>query len=188
MGHLPSPGPSWLAWRPVGEAYFERVDEHRFVPTDHVGGAWATDEQHVAPALGLLAHAVEQDRDRRRDDGLALTRLSFDILGVLGMSEVEVEVRVLRPGRTIELVEASLHQGGRAAVVLRAWLVARGDTAGLAGTDLPRLAPPDAVPAWDPTTVWPGGFIASADLRRSRSNRAGPRSGCAPRCRWCGSR
>ena len=150
----------------MSDPYFERVDEHRFEPTDHVGGAWATDEQHVAPAMGLLAHAVEQDRDRRRDDGLALTRLSFDILGVLSMTEVEVDVRIVRAGRTIELAEAAMTQHGRTAVVLRAWLMSRGDTAGLAGTDVPRLRPPSAVQPWDPTTVWPGGFIASVDLRR----------------------
>lgn len=147
--------------------YFVRLDERRFAPTEHVGGAWTTDEQHVAPALGLLAHAVERHRDARRDDGLPLTRLSYDILGVLAMSEVEVDVRVTRPGRTIELVEATMTQHGRAAVVLRAWLVARGDTAGLAGTDLPPLDPPDAVPPWDPTSVWPGGFIAAAEVRRA---------------------
>ncbi len=147
-------------------AYFERLDERRFVPTEHVGGGWNPDEQHVAPPMGLLTHAVEQDRDRRRDDRLALTRLSFDVLGVLTMTEVEVDVRVVRAGRTIELVEAAMTQHGRIAVVVRAWLMARGDTAALAGTDLPRLDPPSAVQPWDPTTVWPGGFIASVDLRR----------------------
>jgi hypothetical protein len=147
--------------------YFERLDERRFQPTAHVGGGWNPEEQHVAPPMGLLAHAVELDRDRRRDDGLALARLSYDILGVLTMTEVEVDVRVVRAGRTIELVEAVMTQHDRTAVVLRAWLMARGDTAALAGSDLPRLDPPSAVASWDPTTVWPGGFIASVDLRRS---------------------
>jgi hypothetical protein len=147
--------------------YFLRTGENAFTPTEHVGGAWQTDEQHIAPALGVLTHAVELDHARRRPtDLLTLSRLSFDILGVLPLEEVRVSVRVLRPGRTIELVEAELSHDGRAAVLLRAWLVAEGETAGLAGTHLPPLPAPDELPEWDPTTVWDGGFIASARLRR----------------------
>ena len=148
--------------------YFERLDEHRFAATERVGGAWTTDEQHIAPALGLLAHEVERDRDRRGRDGLAVGRLSYDILGTLPVDTVEVTVQVLRPGRTIELVEASLRHGGRDAVRLRAWLVQRGETGSHAGTSLPRLPSPDDVPPWDPTTVWPGGFIDSVEVRREQ--------------------
>lgn len=146
--------------------YFVRTGEHAFTPTEHVGGAWTEHEQHIAPALGLMTHLVEVDRDRRRDDGLLVSRLSFEILGVLPLEEVEVDVRVIRPGRTVELVEASLRHAGRPAVLLRAWLVAAGSTRAIAGTDLPRAAPPETMPEWDPTQVWPGGFIASAQVRR----------------------
>lgn len=149
-------------------AYFHRTGPVTFRATDHVGGAWALDEQHVAPALGLLAHVVEADRDRRRDDGLVVARLSYDILGTLPVDEVRVDVRVLRPGRTIELVEATLAHAGRAAVVLRAWLMRPGDTAGVRGTALPRIAPPDDLPAWDPSTVWPGGFVTTTEIRRGQ--------------------
>ena len=147
-------------------AYFERTGDTSWTPTRHVGGAWDVDEQHVAPALGLMAHLVEADRDRRRDDGLVLTRLSYDILGTLPMDEVTVEVHVRRPGRTIELVEAVLSHAGRPGVALRAWLLGAGDTAAVAGTDLPRIPGPDEVEPWDPTSVWPGGFIESVDVRR----------------------
>ncbi|HET6968960.1 MAG TPA: thioesterase family protein [Ornithinibacter sp.] len=149
-------------------AYFHRTGPSTFRATDHVGGAWALDEQHVAPALGLLAHLVETDRDRRRDDGLVVARLCYDILGTLPLDEVTLDVRVLRPGRTIELVEATLAHGGRAAVVLRAWLMRPGDTGGLRGTALSPIAPPDDLPAWDPSTVWPGGFVATTEIRRGQ--------------------
>jgi hypothetical protein len=147
-------------------AYFERLDEETFRATEHVGGAWRLDEQHIAPALGLLAHAVERDRDRRRDDGLVLGRLSYDILGAVPVDVVTIAVRLLRPGRTIELVEATLAHGGRAVVVLRAWLMQQRDTTTIVGGGFPPMAPPEEVPAWDPTTVWPGGFIASVEVRR----------------------
>ena len=144
-------------------SYFVRTGASTFAPTAHVGGAWQLDEQHIAPALGLLTHLVEAERP-----SLAISRLSFDILGVVPMEEVAVAVRVLRPGRTVELVEAELSHAGRPAVLLRAWLQAERDTAAVAGTGLSPIPPPSALPAWDPTTVWPGGFIASVELRRDQ--------------------
>jgi hypothetical protein len=149
-------------------AYFERIDEHTFRATDHVSGAWDPGIQHIAPALGLLAHAVEADCDTRRGDGLVIGRLSYDILGTIPVDVVRIEVGVLRPGRTIELVQATLSHAGRAAVLLRAWLMRPGDTAGLRATPLPPITPPENMPAWDPTTVWPGGFIASVQVRREQ--------------------
>ena len=147
-------------------AYFERTGDTSFRATHHVGGAWNLDEQHIAPALGLLAHVVELDRDARRGDGLVLGRLSYDILGTVPVDVVDTEVRVLRAGRTIELVEARLAHGGRDAVLLRAWLMRPGDTTAVHGSALPRIPPPADLDAWDPTTVWRGGFVASARIRR----------------------
>ena len=147
-------------------AYFERIGDTSFRATHHVGGAWNLDEQHIAPALGLLAHVVELDRDARRGDGLVLGRLSYDILGTVPVDVVDTEVRVLRAGRTIELVEARLTHGGRDAVLLRAWLMRPGDTTAVHGSALPRIPPPADLEPWDPTTVWRGDFVASAQIRR----------------------
>ncbi len=76
---------------------------------------------------------------------------------------------MLRPGRTIELVEATLSRDGRDVVLLRAWLMQSADNRVLEATSLPRLAPPHDMPAWDATSVWPGGFIASAEVRRQQT-------------------
>lgn len=148
------------------EPYFERVDTHRFRPTRHVGGGWNPDEQHIAPAFGLLAHAVETDRDARRNDGLRLGRVSCDILGVIPMEAVDIEIDILRAGRTIELVEAHMRHDGRTAVILRAWLMAGGDTAAIAGSGLSTIAPVTQMAPWDIGTRWPGGFVRSVEIRR----------------------
>lgn len=147
-------------------SYFKRTGPFTFAPTEHVSGAWNFDEQHIAPALGLLAHVTEQDRDSRRDDDLVATRLSYDIWGTVPMSEVATSVRVLRPGRTIELVVSTLTHQGRTVVTLRTWLMLRGETAAIAGSGVRSVPGPHEVADWDPTTVWPGGFIASAQVRR----------------------
>lgn len=146
--------------------YFERLGAARFRATEHTLGAWSPAEQHIAPSLGLLAHVIEIDRDRRRDDRLPLTRLSYDILGTVPVAEVDVTVRVIRPGRSIELVEATMSHGDRAVLVLRAWLMQRFPTAHLAGSALPSIPGADEMPAWNMSGVWPGGFIASAEVRR----------------------
>lgn len=148
--------------------YFERLDAATFRATPLTGGAWKVDEQHIAPALGLLTHVIETDRDARRDDGLQITRVTFDIWGTVPIAEVATEVRVVRPGRTIELVEASLSHAGRVVVSARAWLMSTSDITALAGSALDPLPAPDDLEPWDPTQVWPGGFIGTVELRRDQ--------------------
>ncbi len=150
----------------LGRAYFERLSQTSFLPTEHVGGAWADDEQHIAPVIGLVAHAIEVDHAARRPERLELARLSCDILGKLPLEPFDLTVSVLRPGRTIELVEARLSHAGRAAVIARAWLTQPYATSEFAATPLPRILPPTELPPWDPTQVWPGGFIRSLEVRR----------------------
>lgn len=149
-------------------AYFERLGEGRFRATAEVSGAWRIEEQHIAPALGLLAHEVLRDQERRRPDRLVLSRASYDLLGTVPVSEVQIDVTVVRPGRTIELVEATLTHGGRTIVRLRAWLLEPRDTSEISGAPFEPLPPPEELVGWDPTSVWPGGFIASVELRRNQ--------------------
>lgn len=33
-------------------AFFERLSDTRYLPTEHTGGAWNIREQHIAPAMG----------------------------------------------------------------------------------------------------------------------------------------
>ncbi|MGC5224561.1 thioesterase family protein [Micromonospora sp. DT81.3] len=147
-------------------AYFQRLAPGRFHATPAVQGAWNIAEQHIAPALGLLTHAVETDRAARRDDDLHVARLSFDILGTMPIDEVRIDVRVLRPGRTIELVEATLDLRGRVAVILRAWLQKPGDTGSISGTALPRIRPRDDLEPWEGSVIWPGEFVRTVEARR----------------------
>ncbi|MBZ5735612.1 thioesterase family protein [Nocardioides sp. TRM66260-LWL] len=149
-------------------SYFVRTGPATLSPTPLVGGAWNPHEQHVAPALGVLAHAVEQDARARRDDVLLLSRATWEILGTLTLEPVEVAVEVRRPGRTIELVDATLSQGGRAAILLRAWLQAPRDAGSVAGGAEEPMAGPAALEPWDPTTDWPGAFITTLAVRRRR--------------------
>ncbi|GEK03882.1 thioesterase family protein [Streptomyces sp. 1-11] len=146
-------------------SYFEPIDARRYKPTAHASGAWDPDEQHFSPLGGLVVHAMEGHLAGRADDGLVLSRISFDILGRLALDECEIRVETIRPGRTIELVEAVVLIAGRAVVRARAWLLASGDTSAVAGGAPAPLAPPDELAPWPMSEVWPGGYIASLDVR-----------------------
>ncbi|MGW7087648.1 thioesterase family protein [Streptomyces sp. NPDC054871] len=146
-------------------SYYEPIDEHRYKPTPHAGGAWSTDEQHFSPLGGLIVHAIDRHLAARPDSGLLLSRISFDILGRLALDECEIRVETLRPGRTIELVEAVVLMAGRQVVRARAWLLAAGDTSAVAGGGAEKLTPPEALAPWPMASVWPGGYITSLEVR-----------------------
>lgn len=152
------------------DAYYVRLGGSRFRSTVHAQGAWNTSEQHMGAAAGLLAHAVAFDHPRT--DVLPV-RFSYDILGLIPGGEVEVTTRMVRPGRTIELVEASMSHAGRSCIRLSVWRLVRGETSGAAGTHrepLPAVA--ETVPA-DLTQRWSGGYIASLEARTVREHRPG---------------
>ena len=157
---------------PDPAAYFVRVAPHRFLPTRHTSGAWSETEQHVSPLAGLVVHEIERHAAAASgDDGKVISRVTFDILGVVAIEELEIEVTTLRPGRTVELVEAVVTSGPRTVLRARAWRLATTDTSSVAGGAAPPI--PFALPAWPMTSVWPGGYIASLDVRRHPDSSAG---------------
>ncbi|MEU9044873.1 MULTISPECIES: thioesterase family protein [unclassified Kitasatospora] len=148
------------------DSYYQRTGENRYKPTLQAQGAWHPDEQHFSPLGGLIVHAIDQYRAGRPGNGLALTRISFDILGLIALEEFEVTVETVRPGRTIELVEATVMIGERAVVRARAWFLAELDTAAIAGTHDQRLPAPEEFEPWTMSGLWGGGYISSIDVRR----------------------
>jgi hypothetical protein len=158
-------------------SYFERIDTHRYKSTPHAGGAWDVDEMHFSPLGGLLVHAIDRHLAERPGRpgaaDLAIARVSFDILGRLALDECEIHVETVRPGRTIELLEAVAVIAGRPVVRARAWLLASADTTAVAGGTAAPLTPPEQVEPWDMASLWPGGYIASIDVRPLEPPRAG---------------
>ncbi|GAA4618634.1 thioesterase family protein [Saccharopolyspora hordei] len=143
-------------------SYFERLDANRFKPTAHASGAWRSDEQHFSPLGGLLVHAIERSGAR---PGLLMSRIGFDILGKIDLDEFEVRVETVRPGRTIELVEATAIIADRPVVRARAWYLSAQDTSAVAGGGAEPLPHPDTLEPWAMSSLWSGGFIASLDAR-----------------------
>jgi len=153
-----------------GEFYYEVLGEGRYRPTINVQGAWNDDEQHMSPVAGLLAHAIEV-HDVHPD--LQLSRITYDILGLIPLAESHVRVRTLRAGRTIELVEATMGVAGRDVVRATAWRLSKQDTAVVEGGEIPPVAGPDTLPHWPFHSVWKGGYISTMDGRKDDASRPG---------------
>jgi hypothetical protein len=145
------------------DAYYRRLGPEAFEPTIHVQGAWNDHEQHMAPVSGLLAHALERHAPREE---LRLARVSYDILGLIPLEATTVRTRTVRPGRTIELVEAVASAGGREVVRARAWRLARQETAEVAGGLPPPLPPRERCLPFGASDLWVGGYIASIEVLR----------------------
>jgi Thioesterase-like superfamily len=149
----------------VPDSYYVRIDDDRYKPTSHASGAWDPDELHFSPLGGLVVHAIDRYLAARPHTGLSLARISYDILGRLALDECEIRVESIRPGRTIELLEAVVLVAGRAVVRARAWLLASLDTSAVVGGAAERLTAPEELTSWRLSDVWPGGYIASLDIR-----------------------
>lgn len=146
----------------IAPVYYEPLGPGCYRSTEHAQGAWSADEQHMAPVAALLTAELEMCSPRT---DLALSRVVFDVLGRIPAGEVAVSARVIRPGRTIELVEAEMTAGGRTVVRATAWRLAVSDTSSIAAGDLEGLPGPEHAEPFDMAAVWPGGFIRSVEAR-----------------------
>ena len=115
-------------------------DGDGYVATALTIGPWDPGLQHAGPPAALLAREVE--RTGGIPDGQTV-RLAYDVLGPVPVGPVRVAARVLRPGRRIELVEATLEAGGRTAMRLTAWRMRTRDSAAAATPPQPFAVGPE---------------------------------------------
>jgi Thioesterase-like superfamily len=103
---------------------FYTLDGARLVPSELTRGPWDPGAQHAGPPAALLGRALERCEPR---DGMQVGRVTFDILGPVPIAPLEIRARVVRPGRSVELLEASL--AGPEGEVMRAtaWRLRAGE-------------------------------------------------------------
>lgn len=154
----------------MADSYYRPLGEGLFEATIHAQGAWNAHEQHMAPASGLLAHCLEQFQPRAE---LQMARVSYEILGLIPLDTVQVATRMVRPGRTIELLETEMTHGGRTAIRARAWRLATSDTSEVAALEDEFMPGPDEGDDHDAVAEWPGGYIQSIEVRKVAGHRPG---------------
>ncbi|WP_458781915.1 thioesterase family protein [Arthrobacter sp. D3-16] len=153
-----------------GNFYYRSLGDGRFRSTIHAQGAWNVHEQHMAPASGLMADSLERHQPR---PDMRMARLSFEILGLIPGGEFHIETTMLRPGRTIELLQAELVAAGRTAIRATAWRLVTSDTSEVAAVEDAAIPGPDECKPYDGASVWPGGYIRSLEMRVAEGHRPG---------------
>jgi hypothetical protein len=104
------------------DPFYLPLRDDRWRATVHTSGPWDARFQHGGPPSALLGRAIERCSPR---EDMIVARMTVDILGAIPVDDLELRSRVLRPGRSVELVEASLSAGGRDVARAQAWRVLR---------------------------------------------------------------
>jgi Acyl-CoA thioesterase C-terminal domain/Acyl-CoA thioesterase N-terminal domain len=107
----------------VPDAFYE-ADGERLVPSELTRGPWDPGAQHAGPPSALVARAIERSEARA---GLRVGRITLEILRPVPLAPLSVAARVVRPGRSVELLEASLSGPDGELVRARAWRVQAGE-------------------------------------------------------------
>jgi hypothetical protein len=117
----------------VADAFFE-PDGNGYRATELTRGPWDPGSQHAGPPAALIARELER-LGRDGDKGEAqeasgessperpwrIGRMTLEILRPVPIAALTVEARVVKPGRTVELCEASLRDGDGEVIRATAW-------------------------------------------------------------------
>lgn len=104
------------------EAFYEQ-DGDSFLATELTRGPWDPGAQHAGPPAALLGREIELLPDAEK---FQVGRVTFEILKSVPIGAVRVEAEVVRPGRRVQLVEASLSNDEGELVRARAWRLRTG--------------------------------------------------------------
>lgn len=95
-------------------------DGDRFVSTEWTRGPWTAEAQHAGPPSALIARAIE-----RLEPGSAMrvARFTGEILRPVPIRPFRIETRVVRPGRSVQYVEAALSDDDGDVMRASAWRI-----------------------------------------------------------------
>jgi hypothetical protein len=122
---------------------------------------WGPQSQHGSPPAALLTRSLE-----RLDTGAdrLIGRISVDLLGPVPVGRLSVEASVTRPGRNVELVEATLYdeEHGRPVARATAWRFPAGAQGPRPDTVPLPHGPADGVEQEAPA-FWSPGYVQAMD-------------------------
>jgi Thioesterase-like superfamily len=146
------PAPGSLSLPLMTDAIYERRDG--FVhATGFARGPWDPNAQHGGAPAAIIMRALEQLEEA--DHSLQLARVTYELIRPVPLGDLHVSAAVVRPGRKVQLLEASLATlDGTEVVKARALLVARAPVSTSEPTDLP---PADGPENLTEDTIFSGG-------------------------------
>ncbi|MGA8745864.1 MAG: thioesterase family protein [Solirubrobacterales bacterium] len=95
-----------------------------FLATELTRGPWDPSAQHAGPPSALLGREIERVEG---GEGFQIARITFEILRPVAIGPVRVAAEVVRPGRSVQMIEALLLAGDHEAISARAWRVRKGE-------------------------------------------------------------
>jgi hypothetical protein len=137
----------------MADAVFIPAGDGRFVASGLARGPWDSNAQHGGAPAALLMRAFEQ---LPAGDGLQIARVTYEFMRPVPLGELEVRAEVVRGGRRVQLLEASVFTpDGTEVVRARALQIHRADPAAATPADPPG---PDGPESGDPQSP---GFVPS---------------------------
>lgn len=138
-----------------------RFDGQHYVPGELTAGPWSPDAQHGGPVAALLARAVESFPS---ETPVQVVRLTVELVRPVPLAPLVVRSSLLRPGRKVQLVEASIHAGETEVAKARALRIR---TAAVRVPEQPADPPSPPLPSGPPLEGFAErtAFIAAMDLR-----------------------
>lgn len=121
-----------------------RLEGDQLVPTGHARGPWDPQAQHGGGPAALVARAVER---LEAPGPMLLARLTIEFLGAVPLAPLDVRAEIVRPGKRLQLAEATLSCDGNDILKARAVRLRREPVAVPEGAIRgPRLTPPEDLP------------------------------------------
>jgi hypothetical protein len=144
----------------VADAIFIPLGDERFAAGEYAAGPWDPQAQHGGAPAALIARAFEQSPEAQ---GMQIARLSYELLKPVPVGEVEIALSVLRPGRRVKLLGASLLAAGTEVTRATALLIRSAPGEVPTAAD-PEPGPPRVPPQQPDDAVWhpPGVTFANA--------------------------
>lgn len=139
------------------------AERETFASLRATAGPWGPDSQHGGPPAALLVRAVE----RLEGEGERVVgRVTTELLGPVPVGPLSVTAAVVRPGRSVDLCEATLYDQERGRPVARAaaWRF-RATTDRPGGRDEPPAHRPEDGVHHDRPPSWSGGYLDAVDWR-----------------------
>lgn len=103
---------------PMSESFYDSQAPNVFQAQTATIGPWDAGLQHGGPPAALLGRALEAQSGL---NGLRISRLAFDFFSPVPVSLVSIQTEVLRPGKKIQLAEATMRVAGRVTLRATAW-------------------------------------------------------------------
>lgn len=126
----------------MSDSFYVPLGDGVFRSTVWTTGPWGPDAQHAGPPSALLGRAMEAIAPASTH----LARVTCEILRPVPLAELSVDARVVRPGRSVALLEAELTADGERVMSAAAWAIRMTDLDLPPQPASPAPAPPDEIP------------------------------------------